>query len=294
MASSQHVPVLLAEVLRHLDPQPGQIIADGTVGGAGHAVELAKRVAPSGRLIALDRDPQAVKLARERLAPWPAQVFHASYAQLPEILQRLDISGVHGVLLDLGVSSLQLADPQRGFSFHAPGSLDMRYDPTCGPPAWQLLQELSERELAEVLFRYGQERYSRRIARAVVAQRRRRPIRTAQELAQVVLEALPASARRQKIHPATRTFQALRIVVNRELEHLEQFLREVSEALVPGGRVAVISFHSLEDRLVKQQFRSHPELVEVVRGVVRPSPEEVARNPRARSARLRVAQKRPG
>ena len=285
-----HVPVLLEEVLRWLEPRPGQVVVDGTVGGAGHAVELARRVAPSGQLVALDRDPQAVRLATNRLAELPARVIQASYAELPEVLRQLGLSGVDAVLLDLGLSSDQLADPQRGFSFQSAGELDLRYDPASGEPAWRLLEHLSERKLADLIYRYGEERHSRRIARAIVQRRSRAPLRTAAELAELVAAAVPRS--RQRIHPATRTFQALRIAVNRELEHLEQALRVLPECLRPGGRLAIISFHSLEDRLVKHAFRDDARLEVLTRRVVRPGPEEVARNPRARSARLRVAQRR--
>ena len=285
-----HVPVLLEEVLRWLEPRPGQVVVDGTVGGAGHAVELARRVAPSGQLVALDRDPQAVRLAAGRLAELPARVIQASYAELPGVLRQLGLSGVDAVLLDLGLSSDQLADPQRGFSFQSAGELDLRYDPASGEPAWRLLEHLSERKLADLIYRYGEERHSRRIARAIVQRRSRAPLRTAAELAELVAAAVPRS--RQRIHPATRTFQALRIAVNRELEHLEQALRVLPECLRPGGRLAVISFHSLEDRLVKHAFRDDPRLEVLTRRVVRSGPEEVARNPRARSARLRVARRR--
>ncbi len=285
-----HVPVLLEEVLQWLEPRPGQVVVDGTVGGAGHAVELARRVAPSGQLVALDRDPQAVRLATNRLAELPARVIQASYAELPGVLRQLGLSGVDAVLLDLGLSSDQLADPQRGFSFQSAGELDLRYDPASGEPAWRLLEHLSERKLADLIYRYGEERHSRRIARAIVQRRSRAPLRTAAELAELVAAAVPRS--RQRIHPATRTFQALRIAVNRELEHLEQALRVLPECLRPGGRLAIISFHSLEDRLVKHAFRDDSRLEVLTRRVVRPGPEEVARNPRARSARLRVAQRR--
>ncbi len=287
-----HVPVLLEEVLQWLDPRPGQVVADGTVGGAGHAVELARRVAPTGQLIALDRDPQAVQRAARRLASFPAKVFQASYAQLPEVLRQLGLSGVDAVLLDLGLSSDQLADPKRGFSFSSSGELDLRYDPASGEPAWRLLEHLSERKLADLIYRYGEERHSRRIARAIVQRRSQAPLRTAAELAELVARVVPGS--RQRIHPATRTFQALRIAVNRELEHLEQALRVLPECLNPGGRLAVISFHSLEDRLVKHALREDPRLEVLTRRVVRPGAEEVARNPRARSARLRVARRRLG
>ncbi len=290
--TTAHVPVLLEEVLRWLDPRPGQVVVDGTVGGAGHAVELARRVAPTGQLIALDRDPQAVQRAARRLASLPAKVFQASYAQLPEVLRQLGLSGVDAVLLDLGLSSDQLADPKRGFSFSSSGELDLRYDPASGEPAWRLLEHLSERKLADLIYRYGEERHSRRIARAIVQQRSRAPLRTAAELAELVARAVPGS--RQRIHPATRTFQALRIAVNRELEHLEQALRVLPECLNPEGRLAVISFHSLEDRLVKHALREDPRLEVLTRRVVRPGADEVARNPRARSARLRVARRRLG
>jgi 16S rRNA (cytosine1402-N4)-methyltransferase len=277
-----HVPVMLDEVLQWLDPRPGAVIVDGTLGGGGHAAALAERVGAAGRVVALDRDPEAVDLARRNLAGLPVELVHAGLA----------VAAVDGVVLDLGVSSLQLADQQRGFSFSAEGPLDLRFDPTAGQPAWRLLQRLSAEHLADLIYRYGEERYSRRIAKAVVQARRSGPIRTAARLAELVRRCVPHRPGGARIDPATRTFQALRIAVNDELESLEIALRWVPDCLRPLGRMAVISFHSLEDRRVKQAFAGDERLEVLTRKPVRPTAQEVARNPRARSARLRVAGRR--
>ena len=287
-----HVPVMLDEVLQWLDPRPGAVIVDGTLGGGGHTAALAERVGPAGRVVALDRDPEAADLARRRLAGLPVELVHANFCDLPEVLAGLAVAAVDGVVLDLGVSSLQLADRQRGFSFSARGPLDLRFDPTAGQPAWRLLGRLSAEHLADLIYRYGEERYSRRIARAVVQARRSGPIRTAAELAELVRRCVPRRPGGGRIDPATRTFQALRIAVNDELESLEIALRRVPDCLRPLGRMAVISFHSLEDRRVKQAFAGDERLEVLTKRPVRPTAREVAGNPRARSAKLRVAGRR--
>ena len=287
-----HVPVMLDEVLQWLDPRPGAVIVDGTLGGGGHTAALAERVGPAGRVVALDRDPEAADLARRRLAGLPVELVHANFCDLPEVLAGLAVAAVDGVVLDLGVSSLQLADRQRGFSFSAEGPLDLRFDPTAGQPAWRLLGRLSAEHLADLIYRYGEERYSRRIARAVVQARRSGPIRTAAELAELVRRCVPRRPGGGRIDPATRTFQALRIAVNDELESLEIALRRVPDCLRPLGRMAVISFHSLEDRRVKQAFAGDERLEVLTKRPVRPTAREVAGNPRARSAKLRVAGRR--
>jgi 16S rRNA (cytosine1402-N4)-methyltransferase len=286
--SSVHVSVMLDEVLQGLEPRAGMVIVDGTLGGGGHTRALAERVGPAGRVIALDRDAAAVEAARANLAGLPVEPVQANFADLGEVLQELGIEAVDGVLLDLGLSSDQLADATRGFSFDAPGELDLRFDTTVGEPAWQLVNRLRAEPLADLIYQYGEERFSRRIARAIVERRQKEPIRTAGQLADLVRRCVPRS-RGERIDPATRTFQALRIAVNDELGSLERALQQIPEHLRPGGRVAIISFHSLEDRRVKEAFRGDSRYVVLTKKPLRPSPEEVATNPRSRSAKLRVA-----
>jgi len=289
-ASPIHVPVLAAEVIESLNPQPGQVIVDGTLGGGGHTRLLAERVGRSnGFVIALDRDQAAIAAAERNLSGLPVKVASANFSELPVVLGELKIDAVDGVLLDLGLSSDQLADAERGFSFDSSGSLDLRFNPEEGEPAWKLIARLPERELADVIYRYGEERLSRRIARRIVEQRTERPIKTASELAELVRRCVPRSV--DRIDPATRTFQALRIAVNRELESLDAALEKIPNCLKVGGRLAIISFHSLEDRRVKEAFRSDPRLKPLTKKPVRPSDEEVQHNPRSRSAKLRVAER---
>jgi 16S rRNA (cytosine1402-N4)-methyltransferase len=288
--STAHVPVLLDEVLHWLRPRPGGVLVDGTLGGGGHTRALAERVGPQGLVLAMDRDPAAIAAARETLAGLPVKPVQGNFCDLPEVLRDLGMATIEGVLLDLGVSSDQLADPQRGFSFSSAGPLDLRFDPTRGEPARRLINRLGAGHLADLIYCYGEERYSRRIAQAIVARRRERPIETAAELAELVRRCVPRS-RQERIDPATRTFQALRIAVNDELKSLEIALRRIPECLQTGGRLAVISFHSLEDRLVKTAFRADDRLEPLMRKPLTPSLEEVSRNPRARSAKLRVAER---
>ena len=285
-----HVPVLLTEAVNALDPQPGSVVVDGTLGAGGHTRALAERVGPNGLVIALDRDPAAVAAAADALTGLPIVLVESNYCDLPEVLAQLDQPPVAGVLLDLGLSSDQLADPGRGFSFNMDGPLDLRFDPSTGEPASKLVNRLAPETLADIIYQYGEDRYSRRIARAIEQARRQQPIETAAELAQIVRRAVPRS--REKIDPATRTFQALRIAVNDELGSLERGLSRIPDCLAAGGRLAVISFHSLEDRPVKQAFRDDPRLEVVTRKPIVPTAEEVAGNPRARSAKLRVALRR--
>jgi 16S rRNA (cytosine1402-N4)-methyltransferase len=288
--ASVHVPVLLDEILRWLDPQPGQTIVDGTLGGGGHTRAFAERVSPGGRVIALDRDPAAVAAA----ASWQngsITTVHGNFCDLPEVLGELGIEKVDGILLDLGLSSDQLSDHERGFSFSADGPLDMRFDPLRGKPAWRLIERLSAEHLADLIYLYGEERFSRRIARAIVESRHERPIKTATELAELVRRVVPRS-RHDRIDPATRTFQALRIYVNEELKSLEIAMRRLPDCLKPGGRMAIISFHSLEDRPVKEAFRNDLRLQALVKKPIVPTDEEAERNPRSRSAKLRVAARR--
>jgi len=289
---TQHVPVLADEVLAALNPAAGQTIVDGTLGGGGHARLLAAAVGQDGCVIGLDRDPLAVRRTAEQLHGLPVQCLHGNYADLPEILAERSVDAVDGIVLDLGMSSDQLADAERGFSFHSEGPLDLRFDPTRGEPAWRLLERLSEGHLANVLFELGEERYSRRIARQIVARRRQAPVQTARQLAELIRRAVPRS-RNDRIDPATRSFQALRIAVNEELKWLKVALRRLPDCLRPGGRLAIISFHSLEDRLVKESFRDDERLERVTRRPIRATEGETAINPRARSAKLRVAARRP-
>ena len=293
---SLHVPVLPQEVLAALRPAPGMVVVDGTLGGGGHTRLLAEKVGqdsipsrPEGRIIALDRDPAAVAAAEQNLRGLPIAVAVSSYADFPEVLKELGIAQVDGLLLDLGLSSDQLADPERGFSFDSDGPLDMRYDTATGDPAWRLIEKTREDDLANLIFRYGEERLSRRIARKVVETRRTSPIRTARELVDLVRRCVPRSA--DRIDPATRTFQVLRIAVNDELGELERVLRIAPDYLKPGGRAAIISFHSLEDRIVKEAFRDDPRWQIITKKPIVATETEVAGNPRSRSAKLRVAER---
>jgi 16S rRNA (cytosine1402-N4)-methyltransferase len=285
-----HIPVLLNEVVEALDPREGGVFVDGTLGGGGHTRALAERIGQTGRVVALDLDPHPVRRAEQTLAGMPVLVATSSYTDIPEVLDELRIQQVDGMLLDLGLSSDQLADANRGFSFQSDGELDLRFDPEHGEPAWKMLARLSEETLADVIYHYGEERFSRRIARRIVETRRTTPIRSASELAALVRSCVPRS-RGHDIDPATRTFQALRIAVNGELDSLKLALRRLPERLRPGGRLAIISFHSLEDRIVKEAFRDDPRLRVVTRKPVVATEEEAARNSRARSAKLRVAER---
>src|SRR3954470_19945087 len=288
---SQHVPVMAQEVLEWLQPAAGQAFVDGTLGGGGHTRLLASAVGPTGLVIALDRDPVAVDRAAEELGELPVRPLAANYSDLPEVLAGLNVNVVDGILLDLGLSSDQLADANRGFSFQSSGTLDLRFDMTRGEPAWKLIGRLSAEHLADLIYKYGEERFSRRIARRIVEVRKANPIQTADELARVVRSSVPRS-RDERIDPATRTFQALRIAVNEELKWLEVALRRLPDCLKPGGRLAVISFHSLEDRLVKDAFRDDARLSVLTRRPIRPNDSEVAANPRSRSAKFRVGQRK--
>jgi 16S rRNA (cytosine1402-N4)-methyltransferase len=302
---SEHVPVLYDQVLEALRIRPGGRYIDATVGAAGHATGILRASAPSGLLLGLDADEEAVSFARQTLRPFShrALVQVANFRNLKEVSFAFGFEAVDGVLMDLGVSSRQLADPTRGFSFSQDGPLDMRLDPSQGKSAAELVNSLPEEELADVLWRYGEERFARRIARAIMAVR---PLTTTGQLANLVAHTL---GRREKIHPATRTFLALRVAVNDELESLTRALPQARDLLRPGGRVAVIAFHSLEDRLVKSFFKREaldcicspetpicichhrPTLRAITRKPIRPDDQEIADNPRSRSARLRVAER---
>jgi 16S rRNA (cytosine1402-N4)-methyltransferase len=288
--SPRHEPVLLAETLAMLDPSRGGLFVDCTVGLGGHARALLEGGAT--RLVGMDRDLDALRLAGEVLGPWGERVelVHSDYRKLDSVLQARGLDAADGILADLGVSSMQFDADGRGFSFRRDEPLDMRMDRTTGPTAADLLAEVEAEDLANVIFQYGEERHSRRIARAIVDARRQRPVTTTGELAQIVRRAVPHRGY-QRIDPATRTFQALRIWVNRELDGLDAFLGSAAARLRKGGRLAVISFHSLEDRIVKHGFRAlaagNDALRLLGRKPISPGDEEVSRNPRARSAKLR-------
>ncbi|MEA3366740.1 MAG: 16S rRNA (cytosine(1402)-N(4))-methyltransferase RsmH [Planctomycetota bacterium] len=290
-----HVPVMLDEVLEYLSPRPGQTVVDGTAGGGGHAVAILTRILPDGKLILLDRDRGALERLKARFGRrGDVRYFHANFCDLDQVLREADRPQVDACLLDLGVSSLQLADADRGFSFDRPGPLDMRYDRSQRMTADGVVNRWPADRLAAALRTFGDQPFARRIARAVVEAR---PIGGTGQLAEVVASAVPARWRRkQTIHPATRVFQAIRIAVNDELGSLETFIDKVFRFLRPGGRVVIVSFHSGEDRIVKTRFREAACEGWVrlpVRKPLRPTPEEVRANPRARSARLRVAERLP-
>lgn len=285
-----HIPVMLPEVLEWLAPQPGQTIVDGTLGGGGHTMALAEKVSPAGRVLAVDLDQAALERVEPLTGKLPIRLLQGNFADVPELLAKESIATVDGILLDLGLSSDQLADGERGFSFQAEGDLDLRFDTDRGEPAWEMLGYLNEKALADLIYKYGEERFSRRIARRIVEARKQAPIRSAPQLAELVRSCVPRS-RGHQIDPATRTFQALRIAVNEELESLEKALAMFPDCLSPGGRFAIISFHSLEDRLVKHAFRGDERLEVLTRKPLRPTEAECNDNPRARSAKLRVARK---
>jgi 16S rRNA (cytosine1402-N4)-methyltransferase len=289
-----HVPVMTAEVLHFLRPAQGGLFVDCTVGLGGHSRALLE--AGATRIIGLDRDPDALVHARETLAPWGDRVelVHADYRALDEVLDRRQIAHVDGALADLGVSSLQFDAPGRGFSFQRDEPLDMRMDRTSGDTASDLVARSTERELADAIFLYGEERFSRRIARALIEARDETPIDTTGRLASIVRRSVPRRGP-MRIDPATRTFQALRIWVNRELEGLDRFLEAAARRLRGGARLVVIAFHSLEDRIVKHTLRALHQRDGLVRVLTKkplvPNGEEVERNPRARSAKLRAAER---
>ena len=293
-----------------LNLAPGRIVADCTLGASGHASRILALTAPDGILIGLDHDPDAIANAEQKLAPWGQRVhlFQRNFVRLPETLAELGIQGVDGILADLGLSLHHLEGSGRGFSFQRDEPLDMRMDPSQGPTAAELLRSLPEEELSRLLYEFGEEPHARRIARKIVAARRLTPITTSGQLARLVA-GIRSRASRGRIHPATRVFMALRIAVNRELECLEIFLKAAPELLRPGGRLVVLTFHSLEDRIVKQQFKRlanpcqcpprlprcvcgrMPQVRLVTRKPLRPTPAEVSANPLARSTRLRVVER---
>ncbi len=290
MKEIAHEPVLLDEVIHYLDPKPKEHFIDGTVGLGGHAKEILKRTLPEGRLLGIDRDAENLERARKRLAEFQDRVIlvQDSYANTKKYAYDYGFDQVDGILLDLGFSSVHIEKPDRGFSFQTEGPLDMRYDQRQELTAKTIVNTWNEEELAKIFRQFGEERHARQIARAIVANRKDMEIRTTGQLAELVASVIP---RRGKLHPATRVFQALRIAVNDELGELQRALPDLVDLLAPGGRLAVISFHSLEDRIVKQFMNSQHELRILTKRVVKPTQEEIKKNPRARSAKLRVAER---
>ncbi len=288
LLATKHASVLPAEVLHWLDPQPGQIIVDATLGAGGHTRLIAEKLGPTGKMISLDCDPFMIETAKKRLTNPNITFVHASFDQLRQVLDELNIPEVDGILADLGICSDQLDDSARGLSFQREGPLDMRLDPTRGMPASALVAQLDERSLADLIFQLGEERFSRRIAKAIVLERKINSIRTTTELAELVRRCVPRSG---KIDPATRTFQAFRIAVNCEMESLDSFLQLAPYCLKPQGRLVIISFHSLEDRKVKAAFKDASRYLALTRKPVQAGEEEENRNARSRSAKLRAAKK---
>ncbi len=310
MREFHHVSVLLQECIDGLNIKPDGIYVDGTLGGAGHSGQIAKRLT-TGRLIGIDRDPIALSVAKERLAPYEKNVtlVHSNFCEIAQVLKDLDIPGVDGILLDLGVSSPQLDDGERGFSYMADAPLDMRMNSQDALNAEIVVNTWSEEELRRILYTYGEERYAPRIAEAICRRREERPIKTTLELVDIIRGAMPAAALREKQHPAKRSFQAIRIAVNDELGSVEKVMEDAIPLLNPGGRLAVITFHSLEDRIVKTAMTAaskgctcppsfpvcvcgkKPQVKLISRKPIVASAEELEENPRSRSAKLRVCEK---
>jgi 16S rRNA (cytosine1402-N4)-methyltransferase len=290
-----HQPVLLREVLSALELEPGLVVVDGTVGGGGHSRKILDRIGETGTLIGLDRDPMMLKLAEARLNQANCFLHQASYIEIPKILKESNLGEVDRVLLDLGLSSDQLADESRGFGFEVEGPLDLRFDKSQGQPAWEWIANQSEEELVTVLENFGEERFTKAIAQELIKRRKSNPVRSARDLADAVEQAVPESARRSaRKHPATRVFQALRIAVNQELEHVKTAMNEtLPQVLKPGGRAVVITFHSLEDRIVKDAFRDQSRWQNLTPHPIKASPTEQRINPRSRTAKLRSARKLP-
>lgn len=310
MEQPRHVSVLLAECIENLNIRPDGIYVDGTLGLGGHSYEIASRLR-KGRLIGIDRDPSAIERAGKRLEPFRDRItlVHGNFGDVAQILDELGIAGVDGMLFDLGVSSPQLDEAERGFSYMLEAPLDMRMDSTAALSAYEVVNTWSEERLNRILWDYGEERYARRITAAILAAREKAPIQSTAELVEIIKGAMPAAALREKQHPAKRSFQAIRIAVNDELGEVERMMETAPDKLNPGGRLCVISFHSLEDRIVKTGIarrengctcpREAPVctcgFVRTLRSVSRkpilPSEEEIERNPRSRSAKLRVAER---
>ncbi len=303
-----HLPVLFHETIEALAIRPDGNYIDGTAGGGGHSEAIARKLT-TGRLLSIDQDPDAIRKVRERLSQYSCvTVYHGEFSNMLSIANTCNMVPVHGILLDIGVSSYQLDTPSRGFSYHTEAPLDMRMSQE-GPSAYDLVNHMSWQELAEVISRYGEDRNAKSIAKGIVRERENAPIATTTQLAEVIKASVPAAVRRESGHPARKTFQALRIEVNHELDHLEKALDAALELLAPGGRLAVITFHSLEDRIVKQKMLkwssgctcppdfpicvcgNKPKVKVLYKRGISPSEEELAENPRSRSSRLRVCEK---
>ncbi len=292
-----HRPVMIEEVMRYLDPKPGEVIVDCTVGEGGHASRILGAIRPGGRLIGIDQDEEVLARAKEKLKDYDGlyTLLWENFKNLDSILKRLKVTRIDGALFDLGLSSFQLEAPARGFSFQREAPLDMRMDKRRKITAFDLVNHLAQAEMAKILRDFGGERWSNRIARQIVRARKSGPITTTTQLAEIVRRAVPDRNRYKRIHPATRTFQAFRIVVNQELEALETGLSATIEALAEGSRVVAISFHSLEDRIVKNKFKKFAKagVLEILtKKPIRPRADEVRVNPRCRSAKLRVGRKK--
>jgi 16S rRNA (cytosine1402-N4)-methyltransferase len=307
----EHIPVMLAEAIERLSLRPGHICFDGTVGGSGHAAAICNAIAPDGIFIGLDQDRDAIDNANRVLKGFKTTVhlFHGNFVKMPDFLSQINIPAVDGILLDLGISFHHVAASGRGFSFNKDEPLDMRMDTRSRVKARDLVNDLDEAKLRGLFQRYGEERWAKQIARRIVRERKQGVIQSSRQLAEIVCRAVPKAAWKPGFHPATRIFMALRIVVNKELERLEQFLETAADFLKPGGRICVLSFHSLEDRIVKQRFRAlenpctcppdlpvcacgrQPTLRVLTKKAQRPSAEEVMANPMARSTKLRAAEK---
>ena len=308
----RHIPAMPKEVIYYLNCRPGKIFVDGTIGGCGHAGKICEKILPDGLLIGIDQDMDAITNAEKVLESYAANVrlFHGNFIHLPDFLSQLKIAAVDGILLDLGVSLHQIENSGRGFSFRGDEPLDMRMDKQSGETAESLINNLARGSLSSIFKDYGEERWAKQIAYKIVEARKQKKIRTSKQLTQIVIDAIPGHAlSKQKIHPATRVFMALRIAVNQELERLKTFMEQIADFLNPGGRLCVLSFHSLEDRIVKQRLKAlekgcscppqlpmcvcgqNPQVSILTKKVVRPTTEEVIANPMARSTRLRAAEK---
>ena len=298
MEVKYHIPVMLEEVLDYLELRPGMTIVDATMGTGGHSKEIIQRIMPGGRLIGIDRDKESLGICRQRLEEYTGacEFVHANFIDLDSVLKNLSIEKIDGIVFDLGISSFQLSDAQRGFSFQNEGPLDMRLDRESYISAYDLVNNLNEEEISELLWAFGEERWHNRIAHLLVQERERQPISTTEQLASIVSRSIPYRYRYKyyRIHPATRTFQAVRIAVNRELEILEGTLNKAVEFLKENARICVISFHSLEDRQVKHTFRkaAADDLVKIITNKpLTPGMDELQANPSSRSSKLRVAER---
>ncbi len=293
-----HIPVMLAEVIEYLKLAPGQTIVDATMGTGGHSLEILKRITPGGRLIGIDRDEDSLEICRQRLSEFKdsCEFAHANFSDLDQVLAGLGIDSIDGIVFDLGISTYQLKDAQRGFSFQDEGPLDMRLDKSSYISAYDLVNNLNENEISHMLWSFGQERWHNRIAHLLVEERKVTPIATTRQLADLVARAIPHRYRRSyyRIHPATRTFQAVRIAVNRELEILESAIKKAVAILKKQARICVISFHSLEDRVIKHTFRALKAdgIIDIITAKpLTPTASEIEKNPSSRSSKFRAAQR---